>query len=376
MASSAPSPDAPQADQLLERIGRFVSEHPADPEPAIAGLQPPSFDALASDVARFQLQSLPTYRRLAAARGIDFETLSDWRQAPAVPSSAFKLTPLASAPARVIFRSSGTTQGERRSEHHQPYPGLYRRIVDASFSRWCLSPELRADPGALSLVPSFEQVPDSSLGFMIDHILSGLSGEHCRAITDRGVDVERALRWLEARSDASRPALVLTTALALHALLEAAAVRSPDLCLAPGSVVFETGGFKGRRIEVTRAQLMASTERLLGVPSSHVVREYGMTELTSQCYTATLHAGGEDTFYAPPWMAIRLLEPLSLEEVPLGEPGLLAFFDLGNLGSVANVLTEDVGVGVEGGGFRLMGRARGAELRGCSLTVEELESEP
>ena len=55
-------------------------------------------------------------------------------------------------------------------------------------------------------------------------------------------------------------------------------------------------------------------------------------------------------------------------------PGL-AFFDLANVGSAVHVLTEDLGV-AEGEGFRLLGRAAGAELRGCSLVVEELQRAP
>ncbi len=54
-----------------------------------------------------------------------------------------------------------------------------------------------------------------------------------------------------------------------------------------------------------------------------------------------------------------------------GRPGLLAHFDLANLGSVSAVLTEDVGVG-EPGGFRLLGRAAGAEPRGCSIAMDDL----
>lgn len=40
--------------------------------------------------------------------------------------------------------------------------------------------------------------------------------------------------------------------------------------------------------------------------------------------------------------------------------------------SAVHLLTEDLGV-ADGAGFRLAGRATGAELRGCSLTVERLE---
>ena len=66
-----------------------------------------------------------------------------------------------------------------------------------------------------------------------------------------------------------------------------------------------------------------------------------------------------------------MLDPVSLVQVPEGEPGLLCHHDLANVGSVACLLTEDMGVAVADG-FRLLGRIPGAEPRGCSLAIEEL----
>jgi len=128
---------------------------------------------------------------------------------------------------------------------------------------------------------------------------------------------------------------------------------------------------KGRIAEVSREDLLARAQAWLGVPASSVVREYGMAELTSQCYTGALLGDDPDLFVAPHWVRARLLDPETLEEVPAGTSGLVCVFDLGNLGSALHVLTEDLGV-AEGDGFRLLGRAAGAELRGCSLVVEEL----
>jgi hypothetical protein len=59
-----------------------------------------------------------------------------------------------------------------------------------------------------------------------------------------------------------------------------------------------------------------------------------------------------------------------LKALPEGEVGVLAHLDLCNLGSVAAVLTEDLGKRVEGG-FRLLGRRLGSEPRGCSLAMED-----
>jgi hypothetical protein len=56
--------------------------------------------------------------------------------------------------------------------------------------------------------------------------------------------------------------------------------------------------------------------------------------------------------------------------VPRGERGVLVHCDLASFNSVTTILTEDVGVAADGG-FQLLGRAEGAQARGCSLAVQE-----
>lgn len=135
----------------------------------------------------------------------------------------------------------------------------------------------------------------------------------------------------------------------------------------------ETGGFKGAGREVTRVDLYRRLAEATGVPAQRIVSEYGMTELLSQLYEPVLSEGpgAVGTHVAPPWLKVRALDPVTLEELPPGEDGLLCFFDLANAGSVCHVLTEDVG-SVAKGRVRLAGRARGAEPRGCSLAMDEL----
>jgi hypothetical protein len=97
-----------------------------------------------------------------------------------------------------------------------------------------------------------------------------------------------------------------------------------------------------------------------------------MTELTSQAYTGALVGGEPGRFVAPDWLRVRALDPATLAELPAGETGLLALFDLANVGSALHLLTEDLGSVDAEGGFRLAGRAAEADLRGCSLLAEEL----
>jgi hypothetical protein len=351
---------------ILDRVSRFLT---AAPDAA-------TFEELALAAFAWQFERIEPYRRLCTRRGATPETVREWRQVPIVPAGAFKTMILAAAPAVEVFRSSGTTgeeRGEPRSEHHQPFPDLYRQVIDASFPAFCLpflAPEAKLS--ILSLIPPREQIPDSSLSFMADHVLSRWgSPESATAFGPRGVEATKARSWAAARQREGRPVLILATAFALAQWLEALERLGLRFRLPLGTALFETGGFKGRTTELSRHDLLARVWTWLGVPPEFVVREYGMTELTSQCYTRALLGGELDLFIAPHWVRVRVLDPETLAEAAAGSPGLLAVFDLANLGSAIHLLTEDLGV-AEGEGFRLLGRAAGAELRGCSLVVEEL----
>jgi len=353
---------------IVERVSRFI-QSPAAPDTG-------SFEELALAAFAFQFERIAPYRRLCEGRGITPTSVSDWRQVPPVPAAAFKTLELAAAPAVEVFRSSGTTSGgseEIRSVHHHPYPDLYRQVIDASFPRFCLPhlPQGGKLP-ILSLIPTREQLPDSSLSFMADHILTRHGApESATTFGSRGVEVAKARSWAGARQREGHPVLVLATAFALVQWLDGLDRLDLRFRLPPGSVLFETGGFKGRTTEISREELLLRTAERLGVPAGQVVREYGMTELTSQCYTRSLYGEDPDLFVAPAWVRVRILDPVTLEESPAGKPGLISVFDLANLGSAVHLLTEDLGIS-DGMGFRLLGRAAGAELRGCSLVVEEL----
>src|SRR4051795_11660361 len=138
---------------IVERVTRFLTSPQSD-----------SFEDLALAAFAWQFERVELYRRLCERRGGSPRTVTDGRQVPAVPTAAFKTLTLAAAPAVEIFRSSGTTQGEERSVHHQPFPDLYRVAIDASCPRFCL-PFTGAGGMVpiLSLPPTREQLPDSSL---------------------------------------------------------------------------------------------------------------------------------------------------------------------------------------------------------------------
>ncbi len=342
---------------LVGRIERFLVDNKAE-----------RFDDLALEAFAFAWRNITPYRRLAQRRNLAPGLLSSWREAPAVPTTAFQTLRLEAHPAQEIFRSSGTTGGPR-SVHYHPFPELYRKVIDASFPTYCL-PAGERQP-ILSLIPSRQQVGDSSLSFMADHLLHRFGTEdNAVAFGPDGVQMERARAWCDARSRDGQPGLILATAFALVQWLDALEASGTTLALPAGSTLFETGGFKGRSRELSRRELLAATGRRLGLGPERVVREYGMSELTSQLYSRSLLGGDRELLVAPHWVRVRILDPLTLQEIRAGETGIIAIFDLANLGSAPHLMTQDLGR-MEAAGLRLLGRAEGAELRGCSLTAEE-----
>jgi hypothetical protein len=139
----------------------------------------------------------------------------------------------------------------------------------------------------------------------------------------------------------------------------------------------DTGGYKGRSREVAEDELRRLYHELLGIPLTHCVNEYGMTEMCSQFYDSSLrdHVRGRERDrrkIVPPWVRTRVVDPETLLPVAEGTTGLLQHFDLANVNSVMAIQTEDLGFAAGDDGFQLLGRVPGASPRGCSIAMDLL----
>jgi hypothetical protein len=347
-------------------------------ESAHAGGYEAQFNALALELFALQFAHNQPYRKICEARSSTPLTVNHWSQIPAVPTAAFKeleLTSLSPAERTHVFHSSGTTE-QRLSRHFHNAESL--AIYEASLWSWLVE-SFRfpmADGRLLILTPSPTRTPHSSLVHMFDFVSrnSGVEvGYFVGRVNADGawtVDFDAALAALT--QEDSRPLLVLGTAFSFVHLLEELTARYARFQLPSGSHVLETGGYKGRSRVLRKAELHALLNERLGVPESHIVCEYGMSELSSQAYdsaarSADCGAGnGERVFHFPPWARVQVISPETGREVGEGETGLLRVFDLANVYSVLAIQTEDLAVRCRDG-FELIGRAQLAEPRGCSL---------
>ncbi len=338
------------------------------------------FNGLALRIFRFQCFANKAYGGFVRRRGVDPSAVQRWEDVPLLPTDAFKSLPLvAGDPSEVerVFRTSGTTRGRgERGEHHVRDLTLYRESLIPNF-RTHLLPDGEAIRFLALLAPP-EEVPDSSLSFMMGEILHRLCGGDGGFFLNREgrVRAEAFRAALEGAQRVGRPVLLAGTAFSLVHWTELARRNGWEVRLPAGSRIMETGGYKGRSRALAREAFYGNLEATFGVGGAYIVSEYGMTELLSQFYEPGL---GEDRPMAsrylrgPPWVRTRVLDPVSLDPVPRGSPGVLAHFDLANLGSVSAILTEDLGREVEGG-FQLLGRSPGSEPRGCSLAMEDFLS--
>jgi D-arabinose 1-dehydrogenase-like Zn-dependent alcohol dehydrogenase len=366
-STSSPVGQRPLEDELMAFVRRGLDAPPDDLE----------FEDLALRLFNYQFANNRPYRLLCERRGRTPATVAHWREIPAVPIAAFKETLLAAEPIEgaAEFNSSGTTQPERKSRHFHPSLTLYNLNAQLNFKAHVL-PDRDHIP-LLVLFPPRHELPNSSLAHWLTLTVErfGAPGSDWFISNASGLNGPRIVAALRTAEEAVG---VLAASFGLVHLLEYCQEHRERVILPQGSRVMDTGGYKGRSREYAKDELYDMVSDLLGVPPSHIVNMYGMTEHGTQFLDAVLRdhlRRPTDNLVryktVPPWARTLVVDPDTLIERPPGERGLLLHFDLINRASALAVLTEDVGHTV-GAGFELLGRAQGSEARGCSIALDEL----
>jgi Acyl-protein synthetase, LuxE len=346
------------------------------------------FESLALKVFRHQFDTVAPYRQYCLTRGIrPGETIS-LDQVPALSTAAFKyaelsdtVTPSEPAQARV-FMTSGTTAGrDERGRHRVPRLDIYRASALGHLARMLFPDGARMR--MLSLHPTADRMPESSLGQMISWMIEEFGAGEALCVADRKtVELAPAVKFLHSAQRRGEPVCIMGTTAAFEALCGELRARGSRLALASGSRLMDTGGAKGQRSPLRPSQVVEHAQALLGLDPALVINEYGMTEMCSQLYDATSFNSGnpgdtdspEDRLKrSPAWLGVAAVDPASLERVADGHPGLLRFFDLANVGSVSAILTGDLGV-IQHSAVRVLGRAENEEARGCALGIEQFAS--
>ena len=310
------------------------------------------FNDLALAVFEYQHKHNAFYQRYCSLIGKDLSKISQISDIPFLPIQFYKNNIIKTNDWKeeIIFSSSGTT-GTTTSQHFVRELGFYKTVARNGFEYFYGSIDNYC---VLGLLPSYLERSGSSLIAMTDDFIS------TSKYPDSGFflyDLQRLKQILVKNKADNIPTLLIGVSFALLDFVEQYPLDFPEI------IVMETGGMKGRRREMIRAELHDIIKK--GFNTQYIHSEYGMTELLSQGYSK-----GEGIFKAIPTLKVltrELNDPLSL--LLHERLGVINVIDLGNLDSCSFIATDDLGKVYADGSFEVLGRLDNTDVRGCNLMV-------
>lgn len=328
------------------------------------------FNELALRIFAHQFRHNPALQRYCRQQGKTLRTVKHWRDIPAVPIDGFKELTLSCVPpaqCERVFMTSGTTRAEHRGRHYHPHLRVYDESMQRHFAQRFMKGMERIRMGIL--FPTEEMMPNSSLAHYLALAVRefGAAGSQY-FVGPEGMDVDALSRSLQQAESDGTPYALLGASYSFVHLMDALNERGLTFSLPSGSRLFDTGGFKGQSREMSTSEFYAQLTACFGVAANDCTNMYGMTELSTQFYD-----NGNDiqpsVKSGPHWIRTRAVDPVTGQDVPKGERGVLVHCDLANFNSTTTILTEDVGV-IMDDGFVLLGRAEGAQAKGCSMAMD------
>jgi hypothetical protein len=360
-------------EELQQKIAAYIKSSFTKPDED-------AFNRLALEVFSFQYAHVPIYQKLCDKRGAAPGRISTWRDIPGISTEGFKLFELFSKPpaeAQRIFSTSGTTQGVNKGRALFSEEG--HELMDAAIlenARRYLFP----DSGTyrfLIIAPPPEKAPHMIMAYGMDQLKKNYGSPGSRfLIGEQGFVPDELARELRQAVQENIPVALIGASLGFLSFFDFCAQQGLSFDLPQGSRTLDAGGYKGRGRMIAQDEFISLITRFLGIAPDMSINLLGMTELGSQFYDNALKNRCSGTAGArckenPPWTRTLVLDPRTMQEVPVGAQGVLWHLDLTNLERVAAIQTDDIGRRREQG-FEILGRARGSEVRGCSLSIEEI----
>ncbi len=312
-----------------------------------------SFLQLALDIFQYQYENNSFYRTFVEGCKVNPKLIKQLSDIPFLPVELFKSNEIKTGDfqEQAVFLSSGTT-GSVSSKHFVKELDLYEESFIRTFRFFYGEPE---EFVFLALLPSYLERSGSSLIYMMEKMISESKDLRSGFFLNEFDKLKSLLMKL--RAENKNVVLIGVT----YALLDFADQYSLSF---PELNVMETGGMKGKRKEMIRAEVHEKLKPAFGVKSIH--SEYGMTEMLSQAYSK-----GDGIFHTPPWMRILIREMNDpLQSAEMGKSGAVKAIDLANLDSCAFIATQDLGIAHSPTSFEIIGRFDFSDIRGCNLMVE------
>lgn len=320
----------------------------------IFNVNPANFEAVTLEVFNFQYQNNVVLRQYCEILKINSAEVTSLEKIPYLPIQLFKTHQIKSTDFKEqqIFESSGTT-GSINSKHYIKSTEIYEESFLKSFeifygdiSQYCI----------LGLLPSYLERGNSSLVYMVNKLIrlsrKSESGFYLN-------EFESLNLMLQKNEASGQKTLLIGVTYALLDFFEAYPMQLTH------TIVMETGGMKGRKKEMSRAEVHKTLKKCCGLENIH--SEYGMTELLSQAYS-----DGNGIFKSPPWMKILTRDPedpFDISNLDSNSEGAANIIDLANIFSCSFIQTDDLARTHSDSSFEILGRLENCDLRGCGLMI-------
>ncbi|MDO4728640.1 MAG: acyl transferase [Bacteroidota bacterium] len=310
------------------------------------------FNEYAFETFRFQYLHNEVYQQFCSLIKVNPNNINTIEQIPFLPIDFFKSHQIItkSSAVQTTFLSSGTT-GNSQSKHLVADLELYQKSYTKGFEYFYGN---ISDYVILALLPSYLEREGSSLIYMVEDLIKKTAHTDSGFYLYNHEELANKLTQLEQKKQKT---LLIGVPYALLDFLETYSFRLKN------TIVMETGGMKGKRKELIRAELHQILCQGFGTESIH--SEYGMTELLSQAYSK-----GNGVFDTPPWMKILIRDTQNpLENIGIGKTGGINVIDLANRNSCSFIATQDLGRKHNDTQFEVLGRFDHSQIRGCNLMI-------
>lgn len=317
------------------------------------------------DVFKFQYENNEIYRKFCNFLGKNKRNVKEIKDIPLMPVRFFKRYEIKTFRGRpkLSFISSGTSEGISSKSFYKDIEFINKSILN-SFEYFLLPDNMRVN--FYVFFEPFNIRKTSSLSYMFSLVSKNFSKR--RYFIYEKKQYEDVLRKLEKEK---RPVLILGTTISLYDFISFLKEKDKVLYLKEGSRIMDTGGWKGRKLNIKGSLLLRMYKDYLNIPETHVINEYGMCELASQFYDITLRKFVFEKKktrykYSLPFLRFRIINEEGRED----KRGLVATLDLFNLDTCSFLLTPDMGR-KKAKGFEIIERVDD-ELRGCALISESI----
>lgn len=306
------------------------------------------FETIALEIFRFQYQNTLVYQNYVDLLNTDIQSVDSLLKIPFLPIEIYKNHSVLSKNkiAQIYFQSSGTTHFNR-SKHWVCDLEIYHKSIALGFEQFIGKAQ---DFVFLGLLPSYTENEHSSLIYMVNYLMKQSNKPENAYYLYNHHELNQMILSLEKQK---KTYCLFGVSFALLDFLDE---FQPKI---ESGFVIETGGMKGRKIEVTKDELLFQLKTKF--KTEKIYSEYSMTELLSQAYSLE-----KNQYQSPNWMRFLIRstdDPFSY--MKNGQSGAINILDLANLHSCSFIATQDLGK-LNAHKLEVLGRIDHSDIRGCS----------